>query len=288
MRSKTAVKAKVGSGTQSALIVSQIIVAAAVAVPLGLFAAAAGILTARSQSGQVRVAFYTNTSVTASPSPSPSPSPLLATLPAPANFNVTSVGINHIGLAWDSVAGASGYAVYNFGNRMAVFEPNPSYIEGYWINNLAAGAMYQLQVATLAADGKESKKSDTKTVQTTPAVPPTCEKTWNASKSQERIIKACNATANFQVCQESQVFAQNEANKFTCESPCKRYMKPKPPLAHTPTCVDLPQETIDDAANDYVPPRDLTGYKILGCNATAELWCKKDPPPAGDSGWVAY
>lgn len=286
MRSKTAVQTKVGAGTQSALIVSQILVAAALAVPIGLFAAAAGILAARGQSGQVRVAFYTNTSATTSPSPSPSPSPLLAALPAPANFNVTSVGINHIGLAWDSVAGASGYAVYNFGNRMAVFEPNPSYIEGYWINNLAAGAMYQLQVASLAADGKESKKSDTKTVRTAPAVPPTCERTKPASKSQVRLQPQCTPKVKADTCKEAQTFTQNEANKFTCEGPCKRYMKPKPPLAHTPTCEPVDQETIDDVLEDL--GLDISGYQIVGCEASAELWCKKDPPPAGDSDWVAY
>jgi len=271
-RPTTQVKVKVETNT--AIILAQLMIAATLAVPIGMLAAAAGMAVSRNQGGQVRIAYY---AVSPSPTPSPSPSPV-GTLPAPTNFQVTSVSNTSIGLNWDLVPGAVGYAVYNNGVRMTVFSPNPVWINGYYLNNLASGAVYVLQVAAMGADAAEGKKTGSKTATTQPKVNK-CERTTHVSKQEERIVAVCAGTDKKATCDTAKSLTAIEMLKVTCEDPCKRYAKTKPPTADTPACRDLTEEEVEVADEASGFPNE--GYKYLTCNAYTDVICKVGTAPEG-------
>lgn len=275
-RPSTQVKIKVE--TNAAVILAQLMIAATLAVPIGMIAAAAGVAVSRSQGGQVRIAYYP-VNATPTPSPSPSPSPE-GTLPAPTNFQVTSVGITSIGLNWDLVPGAEGYAVYNNGVRMTVFSPNPAWINGYYLNNLASGAVYVLSVAAMGGNGADGKKTGPKTVTTQPKVNK-CEKTTHVAKADERIVENCKNSTLLATCATAKVLVVKDALKVTCEDPCKRYMKPKPPSADTPQCEALTDEEVALINEIIGPDGDATGWSEASCNAWADVICKVGAPPEG-------
>ncbi|TSC76140.1 MAG: Chitinase II [Parcubacteria group bacterium Gr01-1014_31] len=263
---QVAVRTKTREATETSLIVSQVIIAAALAVPLGVFAAALGVISARNNSGQVRIAYYAT--VTPTPSPSPTPVPVLAT---PGNFGVSSVGTTHAVLQWDAVAGATEYRVYNSGSVFETFVPVASGF--YGLNYLSVGTTYLLQVAAMGADGTTSKKSGSKTV-TTPPLVVTCVKSKTIVGDATRTVPQCSANNNTAICTEAQVTLATEMQKFTCANPCKRYYKPKPPKTDTPTCVDIPPEVV--ALLGEWLGFDVTGHKINSCRASVEAFCVKD------------
>ena len=70
-----AVRTETRAATSAALIVTQVVVAAALAVPIGMFAAALGMVSVKNQVGQVRIALGgINTSPASSPTPAQTPS----------------------------------------------------------------------------------------------------------------------------------------------------------------------------------------------------------------------
>jgi poly(hydroxyalkanoate) depolymerase family esterase len=85
-------------------------------------------------------------------------------LPAPAGLTVTGSGDTSIALAWQAVDGASDYAVYRDGTRVAT-PLGPSFTD----TSLAAGSTHAYRVAARDAAGTEGTRSAQITASTTGA-----------------------------------------------------------------------------------------------------------------------
>ncbi|TFI25396.1 PHB depolymerase family esterase [Streptomyces sp. 4R-3d] len=106
-------------------------------------------------------------------------------LPAPTGLRSTGVTGSSVALAWEPVAGASGYAVYRGGTRVGV-PAEPQYTD----SGLSAGTSYTYSVAARAADGAEGARSAQVTVGTTGA-PAAC---WTSSNYEH--VRAARATTS--------------------------------------------------------------------------------------------
>lgn len=85
-------------------------------------------------------------------------------LPAPSGLRSTGVTDSSVSLAWEPVAGATGYAVYRGGTRVGV--PTES---RYTDSGLGAGTTHTYSVAARDADGTEGARSAQVTAGTTGA-----------------------------------------------------------------------------------------------------------------------
>ena len=95
-KTKVAEATTTAAGTTVAMIVAQAVVVAAIAVPVGLFAVALGMLAARGQTGQVRIAVTTSVPApppTKTPSPAPSPCEKSGTLSADGSTAVLACDV---------------------------------------------------------------------------------------------------------------------------------------------------------------------------------------------------
>ncbi|MFB8438921.1 PHB depolymerase family esterase [Streptomyces niveus] len=106
-------------------------------------------------------------------------------LPAPTGLRSTGVTGSSVALAWEPVAGASGYAVYRGGTRVGV-PAEPQYTD----SGLSAGTSHTYSVAARAADGAEGARSAQVTVGTTGA-PAAC---WTSSNYEH--VRAARATTS--------------------------------------------------------------------------------------------
>lgn len=109
-------------------------------------------------------------------------------LPAPTGLRSTGVTGSSVALAWEPVAGASGYAVYRGGTRVAG-PTEPQYTD----SGLSAGTSHTYSVAARAAraaDGAEGARSAQVTVGTTGA-PAAC---WTSSNYEH--VRAARATTS--------------------------------------------------------------------------------------------
>ena len=266
---QVAVRTKTREATETSLIVSQVIIAAALAVPLGVFAAALGVISARNNSGQVRIAYYAT--ATATPSPSPSPAPVLT---APTNFRIVEVGQNSVWLDWDAVAGASAYAVYNGTQRLTTFSAS-GFTSGYFLNYLTPNTTYTLAVAAMGAEGKQSGKTPSKTATTAPAKDK-CESTTLVDGYSSGIFPQCTDVNNNQICARAAADLGTKMADITCSDPCKRYYQPEPPHQDGAHC-----NPISAAAAALI--KKWTGFdastqKVVTCKKWVTVSCAVDAP----------
>ncbi|MDO8559854.1 MAG: hypothetical protein Q7S23_02330 [bacterium] len=266
---QVAIKTKTRVSAEPSLIVTQVILAAALAVPLGVFAAALGVISTRNNSGQVRIAYYA--SATPTPSPSATPAPVLS---APTNFQVVEVGQNHIWLNWDSVAGASAYVVYNGTQRLTTFDAS-GFQSGYFLNYLTSNTTYVLAVAAMGADSKQSGKTPSKTVSTAPAKDK-CEGTKLVEGYSSSIYPQCNDTNGNQVCARAASDLAVKVAAVTCDSPCKKYYTPEPPHQDGAHCNPLSQAAIDLIKK--WTGFDASNYKMVTCKKWVTVYCAVSAP----------
>ncbi|MFG2171533.1 PHB depolymerase family esterase [Streptomyces niveus] len=106
-------------------------------------------------------------------------------LPAPTGLRSTGVTGSSVALAWEPVAGASGYAVYRGGTRVGG-PTEPRYTD----SGLSAGTSHTYSVAARGADGAEGARSAQVTVGTTGA-PAAC---WTSSNYEH--VRAARATTS--------------------------------------------------------------------------------------------
>lgn len=106
-------------------------------------------------------------------------------LPAPTALRSTDVTGSSIALAWEPVAGATGYAVYRGGTRVGG-PTEPRYTD----SGLGAGTSHTYSVAARGADGAEGARSSQVTAATT-GLPATC---WTSSNYEH--VRAGRATTS--------------------------------------------------------------------------------------------
>ncbi|MFC8828844.1 PHB depolymerase family esterase [Streptomyces sp. NPDC057137] len=106
-------------------------------------------------------------------------------LSAPTGLRSTGVTGSSVALAWEPVAGATGYAVYRGGTRVGG-PTDPRYTD----SGLAAGTTHTYSVAARGADGAEGARSAQVTASTTGATA-TC---WTASNYEH--VRAARATTS--------------------------------------------------------------------------------------------
>ncbi|MDD5110337.1 MAG: hypothetical protein PHI63_03930 [Patescibacteria group bacterium] len=288
MARKTVLQTKVVAETQVALIVSQVLVAAAIAIPLGLFAAAIGVLSARSSTGQVRIAVTmnananTNTNLNFNTNSGTTPPSLL---PAPV---IADIGTTYARLRVAPVAGALQYNVYANGAKMVTYSAT-EVIGGYlYVNYLTPSTWYWFDVGVLLASagdpaGKPAEKKTGSTGGKTAAADATCTGGGMARKSHDGLYPK-NTDGNMtNVCSQAKSKLPNEILQIACVGPatCKRYCKPYPNVNESKLSRG-PIGAVEGGMNEELTGLNSTGMFQLACDVSTAVQCFITVP----SGWT--